>query len=115
MRHAELKVWVEDWDGVPAIRAEGEVDLATVHSLRSAASEVVRSSPGRVIFDLRKVSYIDSSGLGILVATRKRVGADQDAVTVVTDQPAVLQSLEITGLDRILNVLREAQVATSRP
>lgn len=107
MRHGELKVWVEEWEGVPAVRAEGEVDLGTVDALRSAASEVVRMKPERVIFDLREVSYIDSSGLGILVATRKRVGTSQESVTVITDQPAVLQSLEITGLDRILNVVRE--------
>jgi anti-anti-sigma factor len=107
MRHSELKVWVEEWEGVPAVRAEGEIDLGTVDALRSAASEVVRTKPDRVIFDLRKVNYIDSSGLGILVATRKRVGTTPESVTIITDQPAVLQSLEITGLDRVLNVLRE--------
>jgi len=109
-----LKVWVEESDGIPTVRAEGEIDLSTVDTLRSAASEVVRSGPQRVIFDLRRVTYIDSSGLGILVATRKRVGAGQHAVTVITDQPAVLQSLEITGLDRILNVKRDVPVAQSR-
>ena len=114
MRHGELKVWTEEWDGVPVIGAEGEVDLGTVDSLRAAASQVVRRKPGTVIFDLRKVSYMDSSGLGILVATRKQLKSDPNSVTVITDQPAVLQSLRITGLDRVLRVLHEPEATCTR-
>ncbi|MCC2671311.1 MAG: anti-anti-sigma factor [Armatimonadetes bacterium] len=106
MRQGDLKVWTEEWDGTPVVAAEGEIDLGTVHALRAAASEIVRLRPAAVIFDLRKVSFIDSSGLGILVATRKQLGGSSDAVTVVTDQPAVLQSLQITGLDRVLIIER---------
>lgn len=107
MRYGELKVWKEEWEGVPVVGAEGEVDLGTVDALRSVASEVVRSKPETMIFDLRKVSYMDSSGLGILVAARKQLKNEPDSVIVVTDQPAVLQSLRITGLDRVLRVLRD--------
>lgn len=110
MRYGELRVWTEEWDGVPVIGAEGEVDLGTVDTLRAIASEVIRARPASLIFDFRKVSYIDSSGLGILVAARKQLRSDPDAVLVVTEQPAVLQSLRITGLDRILRVLREPTV-----
>jgi anti-sigma B factor antagonist len=109
MRYGELKVWSEEWDGVPVIGAEGEVDLGTVDQLRAVASEVVRSKPESMIFDLRKVSYMDSSGLGILVAARKQLRNDPEAVVVITDQPAVIQSLHITGLDRVLRVLREPE------
>lgn len=107
MRAGELKVRIEDWNGVPAIVVEGEVDLATVDTLRSAASRVVRNQPSQVVFDLRKVPYMDSSGLGILVATRRRVGSRPDSVVVITDQPAVLHSLRLTGLDQVVTVLRE--------
>lgn len=113
MRHGELTVSTDEWGGTPVIRAEGEVDLATVDRLRAAASEAVRRRPRTVIFDLRKVTYIDSSGLGILVATRKQLGNDPDSVTVITDQPAVLQSLSITGLDRVLRVVQEPCAAES--
>lgn len=108
MRYGDLRVWTEEWGDTPVIGAEGEIDLGTVDTLRSAAAEVVRKKPASVIFDLRKVTFIDSSGLGILVATRKRLGNELDSVTVVTDQPAVLQSLSITGLDRVLTVRRNA-------
>jgi anti-anti-sigma factor len=105
MRQGELRVWTEEWDGTPVIGAEGEIDLGCVDQLRKAASEVVRKKPHAVVFDLRKVSFIDSSGLGVLVATRKQLGHVPGAVTIVTAQPAVLQSLEITGLLRVFTIL----------
>ena len=107
MRYGELKVWTEHWGETPVIGAEGEVDLGTVDALRSVTSEVVRAQPKSVIFDLRKVTFMDSSGLGILVATRKRLSNQPGSVIIVTDQPAVLQSLMITGLDRVFTVQRD--------
>ena len=113
MRYGELKVWTDEWEGTPVIGAEGEIDLGSVDSLRKAASEAVRLKPSTVIFDLRKVSFIDSSGLGILVATRKQLGSGAGSVVVVTEQPAVLQSLQITGLDRVLQVQAEPAAQTA--
>lgn len=110
MRYGDLRVWTEDWDGTPVIGAEGEIDLGNVDTLRTTTSEVVRAGPKRVIFDFRKVTFMDSSGLGILVATRKRLGSAPGAVTVISDQPAVVHSLSITGLDRVFSVQSEAPV-----
>lgn len=104
MRRGELIVWTDEWDGAPVIGAEGEIDLGTVDELRKATSEAIRGKPRTLIFDLRKVTFIDSSGLGILVAARRKLGAHSGEVRVVTSQPAVLQSLEITGLARIFSV-----------
>jgi anti-anti-sigma factor len=114
MRQTDLRVWTEDWEGTPVIRAEGEIDLSSVDEFRSAASTVVRLKPSAVIFDLRDVSYIDSSGLGVLVATRRHLGSDGSGVTVVTGQDAVLQTLHITGLDRVFRVTQEPPAVPTR-
>lgn len=113
MPHGELRIWSDNWDGNPVVGAEGEVDLSSVDQLRSAASQAVRQQPETLIFDFRKVTFIDSSGLGILVATRKQLRNSPDAVIVVTDQPAVLQSLQLTGLDRVVRVLKEPAAVTT--
>ncbi len=106
MAYGSVKVWTEEWDGVPVIGAEGEIDLGTVDSFRQAVSEAVGLHPSSLIFDLRQVKYMDSSGLGILVAARRKLGGT-DPVVVISDQPAVIQALRITGLDRVLKVLSE--------
>jgi anti-anti-sigma factor len=113
MKRRELEVRTEEQEGVPLIRVEGEVHLRTVNLLRTAASRAVRRRPEKVIFDLRRVTYIDSSGLQILIAVRKQLNNDPEAVVVITDQPGVLQALRITGLDRVLRVLSGEQVGTT--
>jgi anti-anti-sigma factor len=109
MPHGALAVTTDDWNGVPVIRAEGEIDLATVDQFHSAASDAVRPKPASLIFDLRSVRYIDSSGLGVLVAARRSLGDRRECVTVIATEPAVLQALQITGLDRVIRVLREPE------
>lgn len=89
------------------VAAEGEVDLGNVDQFRTAAIEAVRPNPARLIFDLRGVTYMDSSGLGVLIAARRLLGKSPDCVLVVTSQPALLRSLQITGLDQVLNVAKD--------
>lgn len=115
MRHGELKVSLEGSEEAPVIRAEGEIDLGTVDALRSAALQAVKLRPKSVVFDLRAVSYIDGSGLGVLMATLKRMGREPGSVVVIANQPAVLQALQLTGLDRVLRVLREPATAGRGP
>ena len=115
MRFGELNVWTEEAASGPIIRAEGEVDLGSVDALRRAASDAVKRKPERITFDLRRVTYIDSTGLGVLVATRRRLGNRSGSVVVITEQPAVLQSLMLTGLDRVIQVVPEPQYVASQP
>ncbi|HKU94996.1 MAG TPA: anti-sigma factor antagonist, partial [Vineibacter sp.] len=55
----------------------------------------------RVILDLGAVEFMDSSGLGAIVALLKRIGRDGDLVLAGT-RPAVRKLLQITRIDRIL-------------
>jgi anti-sigma B factor antagonist len=115
MRHGELRVWTEEWDGTPVVRAEGEVDLGTVDALRKAASDIARRKPEAVIFDFRQVNYLDSTGLGVLVATRKKLGNSRDCIIIITNQPAVLQCLSLTGLDQVVRIQSEPSAVPTKP
>ena len=53
-------------DDVPVIRAAGELDLATVPEMRTVVGEVTDRRPRALVFDFSEISYMDSSGLGIL-------------------------------------------------
>lgn len=102
-RHA-LQVTVEEWAGAPVIRAFGEIDLATVPELRAVVNEITARSPRVLVFDFSHVGYMDSSGLGILVSARRRLGVYSGEVVVVSSSSSVLKALNLSGLDRILTV-----------
>jgi anti-anti-sigma factor len=102
-KHA-LTITVESVDDVPVIRAAGELEIATVPEMRAVVAEVSERRPRVLVFDFRHVSYMDSSGLGILVSAKKRLGADKGQVVLVTEQPVVLKALSLSGLDQIIHV-----------
>jgi len=83
---------------VSHLRWTGEIDISRVPELRD---EILAVPPDRsVVLDLAAVSYLDSSGLGMLVLLRKRLARCGAAVTLVDVQPHVRRVLDITGLDR---------------
>jgi anti-anti-sigma regulatory factor len=57
-------------------------------------------------------SYLHNSGIQILVAARKGLPTNPASVVVITGQPAVLQALRITGLDRVVRVLGEPEAGS---
>jgi len=102
-KHA-LEIKVESVDDVPVIRAVGELEIATVSEMRAVLAEVSERRPRALVFDFRQISYMDSSGLGILVSAKKRLGADRGEVVLITEQPAVLKALSLSGLDQIIRI-----------
>lgn len=83
----------------------GELDLYTAPSLREAALEAAGRGPSRLILDLTEVPFLDSSGLGVIVACLKHlreIGGDLVLVTAPTSPPAKLLSL--TGLDKAIPI-----------
>ena len=102
-KHA-LTVTVENVDDVPVIRAVGELEIATVPEMRSKVTEVAERRPRAILFDFRQLSYLDSSGLGILVSAKKRLANHGGEVVIITAQPAVLKALSLSGLDQIMRI-----------
>jgi len=98
---------VTEWDGVPVIQASGELDLATVAELRSAAHAATERTPKVLVFDFSGLRYMDSSGLGILVGAKKRL-AGRGEVVVIASASAVTKALSLSGLDQIIPVYHDA-------
>ena len=90
----------------PILEVIGEIDVATSPILRSELSELLRDSPESVTLDFGRVSFIDSSGLGVLVGALKRLrDVKPDAVVrVAHTQGAVRNVFVITGLDELFDV-----------
>jgi anti-sigma B factor antagonist len=82
----------------------GEIDMATAPQLRDLLEELVSGGSQRIVLDCRDLEFLDSSGIGVLVAARNRMG---DAGEMVIDSPTphVLKVLEITGVSEHLSVI----------
>jgi anti-sigma B factor antagonist len=86
----------------------GEIDLGTVDILRNAVTDALQAESSDLVIDLDDVSYIDSTGLGVLVGTYKRLADRRRSLTVRCSKPQVLRLLEITGLTDLFQIDRTA-------
>jgi anti-sigma B factor antagonist len=91
---------VTDESDATVITVGGEIDLMTADAVRAAAASVFEGPPGPVIFDLADVTFIDSSGMAVLIEAAN-LG---HTVTVRRPSPAVLLVLRATGLEGLLGV-----------
>ena len=66
-----------------------------------------------LVVDLERVTFMDSTGLGVLVSALKRVREMNGELRVVCTRRAILRVLEITGLDKVLSLYSSLDEATS--
>jgi anti-anti-sigma factor len=98
-----LEVSCIDTAGETVVRVAGELDAATTVRLRRVLADLVRQPVTRIVVDLADVTFMDSAGLGALLANRvaaERVGIE---LCVVSPAPQVARVLDITGTtDRLV-------------
>lgn len=90
----------------PVIEVAGEIDVATSPLLRAELAAVLDEAPETITLDLAHVSFIDSSGLGVLVGALKRLREHHpDAgLRVLHAKDAVRKVFDITGLDGLFEL-----------
>jgi anti-anti-sigma factor len=96
---ASLTSAVDD-EGALAIRVAGELDISNVDNIETAVTMLLGTEPGAVVFDLSGLTFMDSSGLAMLVRAADR----SESVTVRNPSRPVKLIIEATGLDEILRI-----------
>ena len=79
----------------------GEIDLNVSPEIAETFNELVRSRPPRVVVDLTQVTYIDSSGLAVLIVGMQQVKEYGGKFALVGLQSDVRSILETARLDQI--------------
>lgn len=92
--------------GLTVLTVRGEVDALTAPRLGTALDELM-GSPGdhRVALDLEGVTFLASSGLGVLIDTARRAARADRTLFVVATARAVLRPLEVTGSAQLFTVV----------
>ena len=80
----------------------GDLDLASAPTLSHAIDAAVDASAAAVTIDLRRVGFLDSSGMRALVAAYRRSRRNGFSLTFLPGPPAVQRAIEATGLGGIL-------------
>jgi anti-sigma B factor antagonist len=94
-----LDIAVRDERGVVIATVTGEIDISSVAQFRERLSELADNG-GTLVVDLNRVAFIDSSGLGALVATARRIAGHGGSLYAVCSQPQPRRLLWMTGVDK---------------
>ena len=80
------------------LRIDGDIDAWTAPQLRERVRDLAGSGTVHLIADLRGVGFLDSAGLGALVAARKELRGREGSLMLAAGAGRIVQVLRITGL-----------------
>lgn len=86
--------------GSPVIAIIGEIDVSNVASIEVELDRVLADHPARLVFDLSELSFIDSSGIAILL----RAAEKADQIELRNPSAIVRRVIVATGLSDVLRV-----------
>jgi anti-sigma B factor antagonist len=100
----DLKVSTRQEADRSILSATGEVDVFTAPTLDEAISAELAEQRVRLVVDLTKVSFLDSTGLGVLVKGLKGARDAGGSLDLVVTSERIRRIFDITGLDASLHI-----------
>jgi len=100
----ELSLASKTVAGRAVLAVAGEIDVYSAPTLRDRLTDLIESGERTVIVDLSGVGFLDSTGLGALVAGLKQANALGGELPLVCAQDRILRLFRITGLDSVFTI-----------
>ncbi len=91
---------------------EERLDARVATDFKERMAELIASGNTKIVLDLSRVEFIDSSGLGAIVSSLKRMGGRGDLV-VCGLQETTMTLFRLTRMDRVFQVFDSEQQAVS--
>jgi anti-anti-sigma factor len=107
-----LKVTVEQKPGgsYVVIRPDGSIDATTYTTLAAEVESVLKKTPSLIIFDLEKVGYVSSAGIGVVLAAEKAMKKGGGKTLLVNLKPQIRKVFDIVQAlpaQQLFNSVRE--------
>jgi anti-sigma B factor antagonist len=91
-------------DATTTIVLMGEIDLTAAPRLRLMISDALADEPAHLVVDLSATTFMDSTGLQVLVVARQTTRLLNIDLTIVPGPQNVMRVLQIAGLDDQLDL-----------
>lgn len=81
---------------------EGEVDISTASRFRTEIEEAYQKKAADIELDFQHLSYIDSTGLGVMIGAYGRMKEKGNKIVLINPKENIKKLLSITSLDKVL-------------
>ncbi|MFR0357211.1 STAS domain-containing protein [Streptomyces sediminimaris] len=92
-----------DIDGITVLGLDGEVDYQSVGALTRAMPVADPTEPHRVVVDMSRVTFMDSSGVNALIAAHQAMRGARGWLRLAGVRGAVLRTVQLVGLDSLVS------------
>ncbi len=86
------------------VHVAGEIDVYSAPALRERLDDEIGGGQHDIVVDLTDVSFMDSTGLGVLVGRLKQIRLNDGSMRLVAANDRVLKVFTITGLDKVFEI-----------
>ncbi len=98
---------------VVIFRIKGDIDAYSSPSLKDKLVKEIEEGNKKIVLNLTNVDYIDSAGLGVLVAVLKRVKKEQGILRIAGLKPNIMKIFQLTRLNQIFDIYNTEEQATN--
>ena len=102
--HASFKVLGRAATAV-TVEVSGEIDIASAPAMRSHLNDCLAEGYTEITLDLTEMTFIDSSGLGVLVGVMNRLRREGGRLIIRDPPPVAVQVLGVSGLTPSLEIV----------
>lgn len=114
-RNCSLFISEEDVNEELLVVLSGEIDHHSAVWVRTEIDErIMRYKPARTVIDLSGISFMDSSGIGLIMGRHARMQAVGGVLCVREPNERIMKIFELAGLNRIVSVERESKKRRKR-
>lgn len=100
----EFALTTKEVDGFSVVEVSGELDVYTAPALEDALGDLVDARRIDIIVDLTAVTFMDSTGLGLLIKALKWTREHDGSLRIVANSEKILKVFRVTGLDTVLSI-----------
>ena len=92
--------------GAVVLGLDGELDAETANEVRQRLGDLILDGTLSIVVDLQHLTFIDSTGLGLLVGALRRLQERGGQLVLSAPSPPVLRAIEVSGLADVFTVTR---------
>ncbi len=100
-----LEIITEQGEGQARIALVGELDIASAPQFEEGLEKVEAGAPAVLVLDLRKVEFIDSTGLRAVISADERARSGGRRLVIIRGTTAVERVFSVTQLDQRLEIV----------
>lgn len=106
-----MQISIEQKEGIAICRVDGEVDVNTAPQVKKSFERLIKEKRDKIVINMEKVDYIDSSGLATLVELLKNFRKYGARLKLVSLTPKVRSLFEITKLEKLFDISEKEEEA----